>query len=107
MCQRRRASRCPTRRPIRGPRRSWPAELRAVGTRLYKARHFAEACIRFEKAAQLVPDDPELLLDLASCLEHLGQVGRARALNTRAIALASQPERVTVARFARLRKNAY
>src|SRR5206468_4181475 len=53
------------------------AAARAAGTRLFRAKHFEAACPKFEKAAQLAPEDPEPLVDLALCRQRLGNAGSA------------------------------
>lgn len=83
------------------------AAARAEGTRLFRAKKFAAACPKFEKAAQLAPEDPEPLADLALCKQRLGDTASAETINRQVIDLGSKEKALTDPRFARSRRHAY
>ena len=83
------------------------AAARAEGTRLFRAKNFAAACPKFEKAAQLAPADPEPLADLALCRQRLGDTSSAEKVNRQVIDLGSTGKALTDPRFARSRRHAY
>ena len=83
------------------------AAARAEGTRLFRAKNFEAACPKFEKAAQLAPEDPEPLADLALCRQRLGDTGSAETINRQVIGLGSKGKALTDPRFARSRRHAY
>jgi len=83
------------------------AAARAEGTRLFRAKNFAAACPKFEQAAQLAPEDPEPLADLALCKQRLGDSGAAERINRQVIDLGSKGKALTDPRFARSRRHAY
>ena len=83
------------------------AAARAEGTRLFRAKNFAAACPKFEKAAQLAPADPEPLADLALCRQRLGDTSSAEKVNRQVIDLGSNGKALTDPRFARSRRHAY
>ncbi len=89
------------------PPNSDAAAARAEGTRLFRAKNFEAACPKFEKAAQLAPEDPEPLADLALCRQRLGDTGSAEKINRQVIDLGSTGKALTDPRFARSRRHAY
>jgi hypothetical protein len=83
------------------------AAARAEGTRLFRAKNFEAACRKFEKAAELAPEDPEPLADLALCKQRLGDTDSAERINRQVIELGSTGKALTNPRFARIRRHAY
>jgi Flp pilus assembly protein TadD len=67
-----------------------------------KAGFWREALFRFEKAAELRPDDAEIQNDLAVAYESTGDTARALAAYKRALELAPNDQRIkrNYARFA-------
>ena len=92
---------------IARPPVSAAAAARAEGTKLFRAKNFAAACPKFEAAAQLAPEDPEPLADLALCKQRLGDTGAAEQINRQVIDLGSKGKALTDPRFARSRRHAY
>jgi Tfp pilus assembly protein PilF len=95
-----------------GPAKARPpiseaAAARAEGTRLFRAKNFVAACPKFARAAELAPDDPEALADLALCKQRLGDTSAAETINRQVIDLGSKEKAITDPRFARSRRHSY
>lgn len=83
------------------------ADLRRAGQHAYRAHRFQEAEDLFRAASSMRPEDGEVRLDLAMCLQHLGKADDAIAANREAIRLASKREVAGSARARRTRKAGY
>ncbi len=75
---------------------------KAYGSLMAQRGFWREALFRFEKAAALKPDDPELQNNIAVAAESLGETARALAAYKRAIELAPEDQKIkrNYARFA-------
>jgi len=83
------------------------AALRRAGQRAYRARKFEKAAALFRASSSLRPDDGEVWLDLAMCLQHLSKADDAIAANREAIRLASRNDVAGSPRARRARRAAY
>ena len=72
------------------------ADQKAYGARMADDGFWREALFRFEKAAKLAPDDPEILNNLAVACEATGDTARALAAYKRALEL--RPDDQTIKR---------
>jgi tetratricopeptide (TPR) repeat protein len=92
--------------PAAAPKPTFSA-LRERGRRAYRAQRFAEARDLFRAAAAMRPDDPDVVVDLALSLQHLGDSEAAIAANRTAIRLASTTKDGKPERARRARRAAY
>lgn len=78
------------------------ADQKAYGARMAEKGFWREALFRFERAARLAPDDPEVLNNLAVACEATGETARALAAYKRALELRPEDSRIkrNYARFA-------
>jgi Tfp pilus assembly protein PilF len=83
------------------PNESWKGE-KAYGARMARSGFWHEALFRFEKAAELHPDDAEIQNDLAVAYESVGDTAHALAAYKRALELAPTDQKIkrNYARFA-------
>jgi len=84
------------------PRENDAADQKAWGTRMAQQGFWREALFRYQRAAALRPDDPQILSNLAVAFEATGEPARALAIYRRALELAPGDERIkrNYARFA-------
>ena len=78
------------------------ADQKAYGARMAADGFWREALFRFERAAKLAPDDPEVLNNLAVACEATGETARALAAYKRALELRPDDQKIkrNYARFA-------
>ncbi len=78
------------------------ADQKAYGAKMAQRGFWREALFRFERAAKLAPDDPEVLNNLAVALEAVGETARALASYKRALELRPDDAKIkrNYARFA-------
>lgn len=78
------------------------ADQKAYGARMAGDGFWREALFRFERAAKLAPDDPEILNNLAVACEATGETARALAAYKRALELRPDDQKIkrNYARFA-------
>jgi len=78
------------------------ADQKAYGARMAEQGFWREALFRFDRAARLAPDDPEVLNNLAVACEAVGETARALAAYKRALELRPEDARIkrNYARFA-------
>lgn len=78
------------------------ADQKAYGAKMAQKGFWREALFRFERAAKLAPDDPEVLNNLAVALEAVGETARALASYKRALELRPDDSKIkrNYARFA-------
>lgn len=78
------------------------ADQKAWGAKMAREGFWREALFRFERAAKLAPDDPEVLNNLAVACEATGETARALAAYKRALELRPDDARIkrNYARFA-------
>jgi len=78
------------------------ADQKAYGARMAERGFWREALFRFDRAAKLAPDDPEVLNNLAVACEAVGETARALAAYKRALELRPEDARIkrNYARFA-------
>jgi Flp pilus assembly protein TadD len=81
---------------------SQAADQKAYGAKMAQHGFWREARFRFERAAKMVPDDPEILNNLAVACEATGETARALAAYKRALELKPDDARIkrNYARFA-------
>lgn len=72
------------------------ADQKAYGAKMAQRGFWREALFRFDRAAKLAPDDPEILNNLAVASEALGETARALASYKRALEL--RPDDVKIKR---------
>ena len=79
----------------------WKAQ-KAYGAKMAERRFWREALFRFQKAAELRPDDAELQNNLAVAFESLGDTSRALTAYKRALELSPNDSHIkrNYARFA-------
>jgi len=75
---------------------------KAYGARMARLGFWHEALFRFEKAAEVHPDDPQIQNDLAVAYESVGDTTKALAAYKRALELAPNDQKIkrNYARFA-------
>ncbi len=78
------------------------ADQKAYGAKMAQQGFWREALFRFERAAKLAPDDPEILNNLAVASEAVGETARALAAYKRALELRPDDAKIkrNYARFA-------
>ncbi len=78
------------------------ADQKAYGAKMAQGGFWREALFRFDRAARLAPDDPEVLNNLAVACEATGETARALAAYKRALELKPDDDRIkrNYARFA-------
>ncbi|MCL4809506.1 MAG: tetratricopeptide repeat protein [Thermoanaerobaculia bacterium] len=78
------------------------ADQKAYGAKMAQQGFWREALFRFERAAKIAPDDPEVLNNLAVACEATGETARALAAYKRALELRPDDSRIkrNYARFA-------
>jgi len=78
------------------------ADQKAYGAKMAQGGFWREALFRFDRAARLAPDDPEILNNLAVACEATGETARALAAYKRALELKPDDDRIkrNYARFA-------
>jgi len=78
------------------------SDQKAYGALMARKGFWREALFRFEGAAKLAPDDPEVLNNLAVALEAVGETARALASYKRALELRPDDSKIkrNYARFA-------
>jgi hypothetical protein len=81
-----------------------PRALSAKATKLYKAKHYTEACPIFERVTALEPANGRAWTDLGLCLGRWGHEEDAVAANHKAIAASAGDERARKAAYFNLAK---
>ena len=78
------------------------ADQKTYGARMAERGFWREALFRFERAAKLAPDDPEILNNLAVASEAVGETAKALAAYKRALELRPDDAKIkrNYARFA-------
>jgi Flp pilus assembly protein TadD len=78
------------------------ADQKAYGAKMAQRGFWREALFRFDRAAKLAPDDPEILNNLAVASEAVGETARALAAYKRALELRPDDAKIkrNYARFA-------
>ena len=78
------------------------ADQKAYGAKMAQRGFWREALFRFERAARLAPDDPEIQNNLAVACEATGETARALAAYKKALELSPDDSRIkrNYARFA-------
>jgi len=78
------------------------SDQKAYGAKMAQRGFWREALFRFERAARLAPDDPEILNNLAVACEATGETARALAAYKKALELRPDDSRIkrNYARFA-------
>ena len=78
------------------------ADQKAYGAKMAQRGFWREALFRFERAARLAPEDPEILNNLAVACEATGETARALAAYKKALELRPDDSRIkrNYARFA-------
>ena len=78
------------------------ADQKAYGAKMAERGFWREALFRFERAAKLAPDDPEILNNLAVASEAVGETAKALAAYKRALELRPDDAKIkrNYARFA-------
>jgi len=78
------------------------ADQKAYGAKMAQGGFWREALFRFERAAKLAPEDPEVLNNIAVASEAVGETARALAAYKRALELRPDDAKIkrNYARFA-------
>ena len=78
------------------------ADQKAYGAKMAQGGFWREALFRFERAARLAPEDPEVLNNIAVASEAVGETARALAAYKRALELRPDDAKIkrNYARFA-------
>jgi Flp pilus assembly protein TadD len=78
------------------------ADQKSYGAKMAERGFWREALFRFERAAKLAPDDPEILNNLAVASEAVGETAKALAAYKRALELRPDDAKIkrNYARFA-------
>ncbi len=78
------------------------ADQKAYGAEMARRGFWREALFRFDRAAKLAPDDPEILNNIAVASEAVGETARALAAYKRALELRPDDAKIkrNYARFA-------
>ncbi len=84
------------------PRDNDAGDQKAWGTKMAREGFWREALFRYQRAAALRPNDPEILSNLAVAFEATGEPARALGIYRRALELAPEDQKIkrNYARFA-------